>query len=249
MEFALGRCSCFCIEIAYSNFNFCGSWTPSFFELNWKLSKFQENEHTPENELQKGAPSYYFGLLFRKLYDTERVSRCPLEHPPNPEGGFRLFIVKLNETPLPFSFPPRSLLLFVFENWRHISLSSLTVSILLPSCSFTLYLRYGWHWNTRSLHGYLTPRGPMRWISWRFRDVCPRSHPAIHTDLLTQRLIQLLGGHPGMHTDLLTQRFIKLLGGHLKAVLVLRNCVEYENSYHAFRGDIWAFSKLSHSYH
>ena len=38
--------SCFNIEIAYSNFIFCGSWTSSLFEFSWKLSQFQENEHT-----------------------------------------------------------------------------------------------------------------------------------------------------------------------------------------------------------
>ena len=47
MEFVLGNFSCFDTEIAYSNFIFCGSWTPSFVEFIWKMSKFQENEHTP----------------------------------------------------------------------------------------------------------------------------------------------------------------------------------------------------------
>ena len=48
MEFVLGRFSHFCIAIAYSNSTFCGAWTPSFCEFTGKLSKFQENEHTPE---------------------------------------------------------------------------------------------------------------------------------------------------------------------------------------------------------
>ena len=39
--------SCFNIEIANSNFTFCGAWTPSFCVFSWKLSQIQENEHTP----------------------------------------------------------------------------------------------------------------------------------------------------------------------------------------------------------
>ena len=50
VEFVLGRFSHFYIEIAYSNFTFCGAWTPSFCEFTWKLSKFQQNEHTPGNQ-------------------------------------------------------------------------------------------------------------------------------------------------------------------------------------------------------
>ena len=46
VEFVLGRFSHFYIAIAYSNSTFCGSWTPSFSEFTWKLSKFQQNEHT-----------------------------------------------------------------------------------------------------------------------------------------------------------------------------------------------------------
>ena len=34
----------FYIEIAYSNFTFCGSSTPSFCEFSWNPSKFQQNE-------------------------------------------------------------------------------------------------------------------------------------------------------------------------------------------------------------
>ena len=49
MEFVLSSFSCFNIEIAYSNFTFCGAWTPSFFAFRWKLSKFQENAQTPDN--------------------------------------------------------------------------------------------------------------------------------------------------------------------------------------------------------
>ena len=47
MEFVLGSFSCFNIEIAYSNFTFCGAWTPGFFAFRWKLSEFQQNKHTP----------------------------------------------------------------------------------------------------------------------------------------------------------------------------------------------------------
>ena len=47
VEFVLGRFSHFYIAIAYSNSTFCGTWTPSFYEFTWKLSKFQQNEHTP----------------------------------------------------------------------------------------------------------------------------------------------------------------------------------------------------------
>ena len=39
--------SCFYIKIASSNFNFSGTWTPSFFEFTSKMSKFHENEHSP----------------------------------------------------------------------------------------------------------------------------------------------------------------------------------------------------------
>ena len=49
VEFVLGRFSH--IAIAYSNSTFCGSWTQSFCEFTWKLSKFQENEHTPDQLL------------------------------------------------------------------------------------------------------------------------------------------------------------------------------------------------------
>ena len=52
MEFVFGSFSCFNIEIAYSNFTFCGAWTPSFFTFSWKLSQIQENEHTPGKERQ-----------------------------------------------------------------------------------------------------------------------------------------------------------------------------------------------------
>ena len=53
MEFVLGRFSHFNIAIAYSNFTFCGAWTPSFCEFTWKQSKFQENEHTPGRVVSK----------------------------------------------------------------------------------------------------------------------------------------------------------------------------------------------------
>ena len=43
----LGSFSCFYIEIPYSNFTFCGTLIPSFFEFSWKMSKFQENVHIP----------------------------------------------------------------------------------------------------------------------------------------------------------------------------------------------------------
>ena len=48
VKFVLGRFSHFNIAIAYSNSTFCGAWTPSFCEFTWKLSKFQQNEHTPD---------------------------------------------------------------------------------------------------------------------------------------------------------------------------------------------------------
>ena len=54
MEFVLCSLSCFYIEIAYSNFTLCGPWTPSFFAFTWKITKFQENEHTPGVNLTKG---------------------------------------------------------------------------------------------------------------------------------------------------------------------------------------------------
>ena len=47
VEFVFGRFAHFYIAIAYSNSTFCGTWTPSFCEFTWKLSKFQQNEHTP----------------------------------------------------------------------------------------------------------------------------------------------------------------------------------------------------------
>ena len=45
---AMRNHSCAYIAIAYSNSIFCGTWTPSFCEFTEKLSKFQENEHTPD---------------------------------------------------------------------------------------------------------------------------------------------------------------------------------------------------------
>ena len=47
VEFVLGRFSHFYIAIAYSDSTFCHAWTRSFCEFTWKMSKFQENEHTP----------------------------------------------------------------------------------------------------------------------------------------------------------------------------------------------------------
>ena len=47
VKFVLGRFSHFNIAIVYSNSTFCGAWAPSFCEFSSKLSKFQENEHTP----------------------------------------------------------------------------------------------------------------------------------------------------------------------------------------------------------
>ena len=44
MEFVLGSCSCFNIEIAYLNFTFCGAYTPSFFAFRGKKLKIHENE-------------------------------------------------------------------------------------------------------------------------------------------------------------------------------------------------------------
>ena len=52
MEFVLGSFSYFNIEIANSNFTFCGAWTPSFCVFSWKLSQIQENEHAPVLLLQ-----------------------------------------------------------------------------------------------------------------------------------------------------------------------------------------------------
>ena len=57
VEFMLGSFSCFYIDIAYSNFTFCGAWTPSLFACRWKLSKFQENEHIPGNFDIRGISS------------------------------------------------------------------------------------------------------------------------------------------------------------------------------------------------
>ena len=50
MESELGRFSHFYVAIAHSNSTFHGAWTPSFCEFTWKLSKFQQNEHTPGNQ-------------------------------------------------------------------------------------------------------------------------------------------------------------------------------------------------------
>ena len=56
VEFVLGRFSHFNIAITYSNSTFCGVWTPSFCEFTWKLSKFQQNEHTPGDRTRKPLP-------------------------------------------------------------------------------------------------------------------------------------------------------------------------------------------------
>ena len=72
---------CFNIEIAYSNFTFCGDWTPSFFEFTWKLFKFQQNEHTLElaelvivknstNTMERSALSTCYFFLLVKCYIT-----------------------------------------------------------------------------------------------------------------------------------------------------------------------------------
>ena len=71
--------SCFNIEIAYSGFTFCCAWSPSFFEFIWKVSKFQENEHTPGFIEYTDSPFVSTGkdnqsvktrsyLLFTRLY-------------------------------------------------------------------------------------------------------------------------------------------------------------------------------------
>ena len=52
-EFVLGRFSHFYIVIAYSNSTFCGSWTPSFCEFTWKLSKFQQKKHTTKSNCMR----------------------------------------------------------------------------------------------------------------------------------------------------------------------------------------------------
>ena len=57
VKFVLVRFSHFNIAIAYANSTFCGSWTQIFFmsSLGWKLSKFQQNEHTSGNKYLQNA--------------------------------------------------------------------------------------------------------------------------------------------------------------------------------------------------
>ena len=69
VKFVLGTFSHFYIAIAYSNSTFCGTWTPIFCEFTWKLSKFQQNEHTP------GVSSFRWNLAVfnRKGFHTSIV--------------------------------------------------------------------------------------------------------------------------------------------------------------------------------
>ena len=58
MEFVLGSFSCFNIEIAYSNFTFCGAWTPILSTFRWKMWKIHKNEHTD-------GPTKFHGKLYQ----------------------------------------------------------------------------------------------------------------------------------------------------------------------------------------
>ena len=55
----------FYIAIAYLNSTFCGAWTPSFCEFTRKMSKFQQNEHTPAQNL---ALTYFFEMKMNIYY-------------------------------------------------------------------------------------------------------------------------------------------------------------------------------------
>ena len=46
---------CCCIEIAYSNFTFCGAKTPSLFAFRQKMWKFQKIEHTLRSFLSRAS--------------------------------------------------------------------------------------------------------------------------------------------------------------------------------------------------
>ena len=65
MEFVLGGCSCFCIEITYSNLNFCGGWTPSFFQFTWKCPNFRKTI-TPRSLCRSKMPSLWSNLRLWK---------------------------------------------------------------------------------------------------------------------------------------------------------------------------------------
>ena len=68
----------FCAVCAYSNFTFCGGWTPSFFEFTWKMSKFQQNEHTPETP-PLGQISFIFMWFWGNNWPKISFSCPPLE--------------------------------------------------------------------------------------------------------------------------------------------------------------------------
>ena len=77
MEFVLGRFSHFYIAIAYSNSTFCGAWTPSFCEFTWKLSKFQQNEHTPACPEMTMVALGSFCTLWDEKVDKVNI-KCPI---------------------------------------------------------------------------------------------------------------------------------------------------------------------------
>ena len=71
VEFVLGCFSYFNIEIAYLNFTFCGAWTPIFCEFTWKLSKYQQNEHT----LNKCQIQHVWNEIFRNYQNSNFKSK------------------------------------------------------------------------------------------------------------------------------------------------------------------------------
>ena len=75
VEFVLGSFSGFNIEIGYSNFTFCGTWTPSFFQFTWKMSKFQQNKHTSGSLMAK-----FQNLLIKYVHIITYVQKSFTPH-------------------------------------------------------------------------------------------------------------------------------------------------------------------------
>ena len=65
------------IEIAYSNFTFCGAQTPSLYSFRWKMWKFQENKHTPVKGLRWRTPREHRLIEHEFLYQEALLKLGP----------------------------------------------------------------------------------------------------------------------------------------------------------------------------
>ena len=103
----LSRFSCFNIEIAYSNFTFCGAQTPSLCTFRWKMSKFQETKHTPGKKIvlsstrnsTVNATFYLFIYLFIYLFQAP----TPTPAAQTLSTDTREIMVTIGDVPYPIS--------------------------------------------------------------------------------------------------------------------------------------------------